>query len=204
MLARLGPARFAETGLHAEPGTTLLTIGGAVGRPGVVEVPIGTPLAIVLDAAAARNPSAVLVGGYHGAWLPPQEGITLSRQGIRAAGGRFGAGVVLTLDQTTCELGEVVRVTRWLAAQSSQQCGPCRFGLPALADDVTALWHGEPTALGRAIGHAQVVTGRGACTHPDGAAGFVTSGLRAMGAEIEAHRRGGCGRPVRGLLPVPS
>ncbi|HZE49262.1 MAG TPA: hypothetical protein VE074_06830, partial [Jatrophihabitantaceae bacterium] len=69
---RLGPHRFRDTGTHAEPGTTLLTVGGAVAHPGVVEVPLGTPLGIVLSAAGAGIPQAVVIGGYHGTWLAPQ------------------------------------------------------------------------------------------------------------------------------------
>ena len=72
VLLRLGARRFAETGTRDEPGTTLLTIGGAVGRPGVVEVPLGTPLGIALRAARADDVRFVVTGGYHGAWLPGQ------------------------------------------------------------------------------------------------------------------------------------
>jgi NADH:ubiquinone oxidoreductase subunit F (NADH-binding) len=189
---RLGPHRFRDTGSHAEPGTTLLTVSGAVAHPGVVEIPIGTPLGIVLSAAAAPTPLAVIIGGYHGTWQPPSAHIPLTRQ----AG--LGAGVIAVLDASTCALGELVRVTAWLAAQSAGQCGPCRFGLPALADDVA---RGD---LAGALRHAAAADGRGACHHPDGAARFVTSALHLLRDEIERHRMGGCGRPVRGQLAVPA
>jgi NADH:ubiquinone oxidoreductase subunit F (NADH-binding) len=203
ILLRLGPARFADTGTPTEPGTTLLTVGGAVARPGVVEVPLGTPLGILLPAAGApAAPAAVVVGGYHGSWLAPIPAIRLGREGVAAAGGSFGAGVVLVLDDATCPLGELARVADWLAGESARQCGPCRFGLPALAADVAALGAGRP-AVGRALARARVVTGRGACAHPDGAARFVTSGLHLLHDEIDRHAAaGGCGRPVLGRLPV--
>ena len=110
VLLRLGPRRFAETGSRDEPGTTLLTIGGAVDRPGVVEIPIGTPLGIVLGAAGAAGTHAVVMGGYHGSWIEPNPAIVLSRAGVAAAGGSFGAGVLLVLDDATCALGELGRV----------------------------------------------------------------------------------------------
>ncbi|HZC70070.1 MAG TPA: NADH-ubiquinone oxidoreductase-F iron-sulfur binding region domain-containing protein [Jatrophihabitans sp.] len=203
ILLRIGPHRFADTGTHAEPGTTLLTVGGAVRRPGVVEIPIGTPLGIVLAAAGApAYPQAVIVGGYHGAWIAQNSHVRLSRTGLAAAGGAFGAGVVLVLDDTTCALGELARVTGWLAAQSARQCGPCRFGLPALAADVAALVAGQ-RALTAAFGHVRAVEGRGACAHPDGAARFVTSGLHILQDETERHLvHGGCGRPIAGQLPI--
>jgi NADH:ubiquinone oxidoreductase subunit F (NADH-binding) len=203
ILLRIGPHRFAATGTRAEPGTTLVTIGGAVGRPGVVEIPIGTPLGIVLAAARAPElPQAVVVGGYHGSWVAPIPQIRLGREGLASAGATFGAGVILVLDQDTCALGELARVTGWLADESAKQCGPCRFGLPALAADVAALVAGQP-AVGAALAHARALDGRGACAHPDGAARFVTSGLHLLHDETDRHlSHGGCGRPVLGRLPI--
>jgi len=193
---RLGPHRFRESGTHAKPGTTLLTVGGAVSRPGVVEVPLGTPLGIVLSAAGAAAPQAVVVGGYHGAWHVRPD-LQLSH-----ANG-LGAGVVSVLDRNTCALGELARVASWLAAQSTRQCGPCRFGLPALARDVAAIAAGRDAAT--AIQHARAVQGRGACHHPDGAVRFVMSGLHLLREETVRHRTaGGCGRPVRRQLVVPT
>ena len=202
ILLRLGPHRFAETGTHAEPGTTLLTVGGAVRRPGVVEIPIGTPLGIVLAAAQAAPPQAVIIGGYHGAWLAPIPAMQLSRAGVSSAGGGFGAGVLLVVDDATCALGELARVAGWLASESTRQCGPCRFGLPALAQDVAALANGH-RALAAAFGHARAVDGRGACAHPDGAARFVTSGLHLLQDETDRHlAHGSCGRPILGRLAI--
>jgi NADH:ubiquinone oxidoreductase subunit F (NADH-binding) len=203
ILLRMGPHRFAETGTPDEPGTTLLTVGGAVQRPGVVEIPLGAPLGVVLAAAGApERAQAVVVGGYHGSWLTPIPDIRLSRAGVAAAGGSFGAGVVLVVDEATCALGELHRVASWLAAESAGQCGPCRFGLPALAADVGAIAAGAP-AVGAAFDHARVVTGRGACAHPDGASRFVVSGLHLLHDETDRHRQyGGCGRPVLGRLPI--
>jgi NADH:ubiquinone oxidoreductase subunit F (NADH-binding) len=201
VLARLGAA-YRNTGTAAEPGTTLLTVGGAVARPGVVEIPLGTPLDIILDASAAAPPQAIVVGGYHGSWHARAGDITLSRAGMANVGGTFGAGVLLVIDHSTCALGELARVAAWLAAESVGQCGPCRFGLPAIARDVAALADGVPAGLGAAFAHARVVDGRGACRHPDGAVRFVTSGLHLLRDEVARHARGGCGRPVHGLLPI--
>lgn len=202
VLVRLGARRFAESGTRAEPGTTLLTLGGAMGRPGVVEVPLGTPLGIVLTAARADRTEYLIAGGYHGTWLRPAGDLLVSRAGLAATGATLGAGILYALDGATCPLGELTRVSRWLAAQSAGQCGPCRFGLPALAADVAAAAHGHPDAAPNAARHADLVTGRGACAHPDGAARFVRSGLATLAAELAAHRAGGCGRPVLGQLPT--
>ncbi len=203
VLARLGPAGFARTGLTTEPGTMLYTVGGAVGRPGVVEAPNGIPLGVLLDAAQAGPAAGVLLGGYHGAWVPPAPDIPLSAARVAALGGSLGAGVVLVMDPGTCALGEVARVAHWLAGESAKQCGPCMFGLPALAADLDAILRGDRAGQAAAHRHTALLPGRGACAHPDGAARFVRSALAHFDADVTAHLGGrGCGRPVRGLLPL--
>jgi NADH:ubiquinone oxidoreductase subunit F (NADH-binding) len=199
LLGRIGPQPFAATGLAQEAGTMLLTVGGAVARPGVVEVPIGAPTDVVLQAAEAPTPAALVLGGYHGTWVDPTRAHPLAV----TAGTSVGAGVLLVLDSRTCPLGELARVTSWLTGESAGQCGPCVFGLPALADSLAGLWAGRVEAWDRAQRRIALLPGRGACAHPDGAARFVASGLHHLSDEIAAHRRGGCGRPLLGQLPLP-
>lgn len=198
----LGPTAYAATGSRSEPGTTLLTLGGALERPGVVEIPLGTPLGILLAAAGAMETQHVLIGGYHGRWHAPHPDLPLSRDGLANAGGTLGAGVVLVLSKGTCALGELARVVAWLAGQSAQQCGPCRFGMPALAADIAALAAGRFAAWENAYRHAALIEGRGACNHPTAAAQFVRSALHLLGPEVTDHLSGGCGRPVLGQLPI--
>lgn len=112
-------------------------------------------------------------------------------------GGGFGAGVLIFLGQQTCALAELTRVAGWLADESAKQCGPCRFGLPALVADLAGLLRGIPGAADR---HLAQVDHRGACAHPDGAVRFIRSGLAVLQPELVAHRHGGCGRPDLGQL----
>src|SRR6202042_953650 len=70
-LAMLGAAGYASAGPSDEPGTVLLTVGGSVQRPAVVETPTGVPLGHILDVCGTAEPRGVLVGGYHGMWLSP-------------------------------------------------------------------------------------------------------------------------------------
>jgi NADH:ubiquinone oxidoreductase subunit F (NADH-binding)/ferredoxin len=209
VLGLLGPDGYASTGTADEPGTVLLTVGGQATRPVVVEVPSGTSLGTVLDICGAGGPDAVLVGGYHGKWLPGEiaDGVPVSRAGLEEAGGTLGAGIVLPLPAGTCPLGEVARVARYLAAESSGQCGPCKLGLPGIARALTALAGGAGglEALEGARRAAAAVRGRGACKHPDGTSRFILSALEVFTDDLAAHAlRGGCGRPVRGTLPVPA
>jgi NADH:ubiquinone oxidoreductase subunit F (NADH-binding) len=200
MLARLGAAGYATLGTPSEPGSTLLTVSGAVASPGVLEVPLGTRLGTVAAAVGALPSQAVLVGGYHGSWLAPEPNLELCRAGLAAAGGTLGAGVLIFVGAQTCPLAELSRVAGWLAGESVRQCGPCTFGLPAIATELARLAAGAGDApnVARLAG---LVTGRGACAHPDGAARFVRSGLAALAGELQVHRAyGTCRRSDLGQL----
>ena len=207
VLSLLGPDCYASAGLPAEPGTVLLTVGGSASRPAVVEVPTGVPLGAVLDICGARVADGVLVGGYHGKWLPRDIAydVPVSRAGLEAAGGALGAGIVLPLGDGTCPVGEVARIARYLAKESSGQCGPCQLGLPGIARSLSALAEGSGgmDSLDTARRAASAVRGRGACNHPDGTSRFVFSAMDVFTDDMAAHVfRGGCGRPVLGILPL--
>ncbi|WP_328807962.1 NADH-ubiquinone oxidoreductase-F iron-sulfur binding region domain-containing protein [Nonomuraea antri] len=205
LLAEYGPAKYAEVGTGREPGTVLLSVSGGAAAGAVVEVPTGTPLADVLELCEAEPGDGVLVGGYHGAWLPAEAALhaVISREGMKLAGGDLGAGIIVPLGEATCPLGEAARVATYLAAQSSGQCGPCRLGLPDVARTLCALAEGTGSqdAVRRAV---RAIERRGACFHPDGTARFVLSAMDAFESEIALHlEHGSCGRPVRGVLPLP-
>lgn len=210
VIARVGVERWGSGGTPEEPGSMLVTVGGAVGRPGVRQVPFGAPLAEVLDGAAAGPAAGVLVGGYFGTWLTEESarGAHLSRRSLALVGATPGCGVVAVLPPEVCPVAEVAAVARWLAGQSAGQCGPCARGLPAIAGALDAAAAGGPVT-DRAVRDAQrwsaMVRGRGACKMPDGAVGFVTSALEVFGDHLRAHRAGRCpAGPAGGRwLPVP-
>jgi len=207
ILSMIGPQGYATAGTAAEPGTMLLTVGGAVDHPAVVEVPIGVSLGEVLDLCGARPADGVLVGGYHGSWLTADEAyeVPVSRSGLAGVRGTLGAGIVLVLGRDSCPIGEVARVAAYLAKESSGQCGPCKLGLPNVARSLVALATGsgveELDALRRS---AALVRGRGACSHPDGATRFALSAVDVFADDLAEHFfRGGCGRKTGSSLPLP-
>jgi NADH:ubiquinone oxidoreductase subunit F (NADH-binding)/ferredoxin len=209
VLALLGPERFAAVGTPEEPGTVLLSVGGSAANPAVVEVPTGVPLAAVLDICQAPAGDGVLVGGYHGMWLPASTAyvVPVSREGLAAVGGTLGSGIVLPLGDGTCPLGEVSRIASYLAGESAGQCGPCKLGLPSIARALASLIDGSGgiEALDVARRSAAAVAGRGACSHPDGVTRFVLSALDVFTEDLAAHVfHSSCGRPVRGILPLPT
>ena len=211
MIARHGDRWFRGIGLPAAPGSMLATVSGAVTRPGVYEIEMGTTAGevIMLAGGPAERLQALLVGGYFGAWLPAEAAwrVPMTHAGLKAAGGALGAGIVIAFPAAACPIAETARVARYLAEESAGQCGPCRFGLPALADALASL-----AFAGDRGGNADDITEliplverRGACRHPDGAAQLGRSLFTAFPADVQRHRWLGACDGVRRppLLPLP-
>ena len=211
LIARHGAPSFRAFGTDNDPGSTLVTLGGAVMYPGVFEIGLGTSIASLLEAAggASRELRAFLLGGYAGTWIRADFGyqLPLTPEGLDQVGAALGAGVVFALPSSACPVTEIARVARWLSAESSGQYGPCVFGLEAIATalEQVRVGAGGDGALARIRRWASLASGRGACAHPDGAARFVTSAIDVFGAELADHAlRGPCaGCARRPLLPTP-
>jgi NADH:ubiquinone oxidoreductase subunit F (NADH-binding) len=197
LIARYGPRWFRTLGTAADPGSALVTLSGAVAHPGVYEIEHGASLSALIEAAAGTSSAvrAVLLGGYGGIWLDgsaiPE--LALANDQLAAHGASLGPGVVVLLSEQACPVAEIARVTRWLAAQSAGQCGPCVHGLDAIAGAIEEIAHGAATAgVGQRIARwCSLAAGRGACRHPDGAVRFITSGLEVFAEEFADHARHG-------------
>jgi NADH:ubiquinone oxidoreductase subunit F (NADH-binding) len=197
LVARYGAGWFKASGTADEPGTFLATVTGAVARPGVVEAGYGAPLAELL--AAAGGPTeplrALLVGGFHGAWVPADAvDLPMSRAALGPLGASPGAGVLVALPVSRCGLAETAKIVSYLAGQSAGQCGPCRYGLPRMSDTLARLVAGDRDPRLSAEVHrlAGLVERRGACQHPDATARFVRSSLAAFPDEVHRHLAGQC------------
>jgi NADH:ubiquinone oxidoreductase subunit F (NADH-binding) len=211
LIARYGDRWFRGAGLPAAPGSMLVTVSGAVARPGVYEIEMGTPIGqlVMLAGGPAEPLRALLVGGYFGAWLPVQVAwpVAMTHASLKAAGGSLGAGIVIALPASSCPIAETARVVRYLAEENAGQCGPCVFGLPALADALGGLAYGggRDGDVGQVATLLPLIERRGACRHPDGVTQLVRSMLRAFPADARGHERSGSGggggrSPV---LPLP-
>jgi NADH:ubiquinone oxidoreductase subunit F (NADH-binding) len=207
LIARYGAAWFRSVGTGAEPGSMLTTLHQADGSQNVLEVPIGTGIADLLR--LDEGVQAVLIGGYHGAWLPAAQAarLPLANAALRPLGAAVGAGVLAALPAGRCGVVEAARVVRYLALESAGQCGPCFNGLPRMATALARLAGPRPDPHVRADLErwAGLVEGRGACHHPEGTVRFVRSTLQVFAGEIDRHGRGQCtGRSSQPFLPVPA
>jgi NADH:ubiquinone oxidoreductase subunit F (NADH-binding) len=142
LIGRFGAFWFRSAGTAAEPGTMLVTVLGAVRQPCVQEIAIGTPVGQILDLAGGESAplQALLIGGYFGRWADAAAAATapFSSAGLAPLGASVGAGLIAALPASACGLTETARVTRYLADQSAGQCGPCLFGLDAVAGEFNA------------------------------------------------------------------
>ena len=197
-ICRFGAEWFLAVGTPDEPGTMLITIGGAVGRPSVVEAAIGTRVGDVL--ALAGGPvgplQALLVGGFFGSWVGARDAMDapFSRTGLARWGAAPGAGVVIALPAKACGLAETARILSWYAAESAGQCGPCRLGLADLARTAAVVGGPHPTGGPADVAllrrWADQIDGRGGCAHPDGAVRLLRSALAVFRADLDDHLAG--------------
>ncbi|WP_199786020.1 MULTISPECIES: NADH-ubiquinone oxidoreductase-F iron-sulfur binding region domain-containing protein [Actinomycetes] len=184
LVARTGADRFVPT--------DLVTVTGAVARPGVMEVPADTPVsAILARAGGSVTAQAVLIGGYGGTWMPRSlaDPLPLGREP--------GLSSLHLLPDSHCGVELTRNILHTLAGESARQCGPCMFGLPAVAADFTDLLSGRD-ATGRLARRLPLLSGRGACAHPDGAVRLAASALRVFAADVHAHLTAGSCRITAG------
>ena len=175
------------------PSTRLLTVLGS--QRMVVEVGQSTAVEQVLISLGWKvAPQAVLLGGYAGIWAKwdAVAGLAVAEKTMRAAKLTLGAGVMVPLSDDACGVRVTSDLISYLASMSARQCGPCLFGLPALAEHWAKLAdeNGSTRVIDRLRADIAAVEGRGACRHPDGATRLSTSALQTFSAHLGSHVTG--------------
>jgi NADH:ubiquinone oxidoreductase subunit F (NADH-binding) len=201
LITRFGADWYREAGRSETRGTALVTLTGGP-RAGVWEIELGATLAEVADLAGTSiaDVEAVLIGGYFGGWVAGDEArnLVLDPGRLRAEDRAFGCGVVSFVDHD-CGVRATARIVDYMAGESAGQCGPCVFGLRSIADAVGRIAAVQPRSddLPRIERWTAQLVGRGACRHPDGAAGLLTSAMRVFSEEFTLHVRSRrCSRPA--------
>jgi NADH-quinone oxidoreductase subunit F len=196
-----GAGAYAAIGATDEPGTTLVQLSGAVRRPGVTEVPMGTPLRDIIDKAGGGTTGtlkAVLVGGPTGGFLPGDALDTpLGHTELDAAGAIMGSGTLLVIDDTTCIVDLAALLTRF---DNDEACGktiPCRIGTRRLAELGAGfcIGRGRPTDAALVASLSDDIRDGAMCGLERTAVNPLRSGMRYFAQEFEDHI-------VRGTCPA--
>ncbi len=146
-----GVRRFAGVGLNEARGTRLVSLSGAVRRPGMAEVPMGTTVRQVIDlvgggVASGRPLGFAAVGGPSSGILPAAALDAPLRPGmLHASGVVMGAGGIVVFDNQASPVQVAARLADYNAAESCGKCTPCREGTPRIAAALRRLASGQPT-----------------------------------------------------------
>ena len=192
-----GAGAYASLGTPEQPGTTLVQLGGAVRKPGVVEVPLGTSVGEIIDSIGGSvegTLKAVLVGGPTGGFLPADGlDVALTAQDLRAAGAVGGSGTLLALDESACLVDVATLMTRYLNDNACGKTIPCRIGTRRLAELGSGLCtgHARPSDAGLLTDLAADVHDAAMCGLEADAANPLLSVMRYFAPEFEAHAVGG-------------
>ena len=130
---------FSRMGTERSKGTKVFSVSGDVGKPGVYELVLGSPLReLVEDLASAKNIKMVQIGGATGRILPYEKIDTpLAFETV------LGAGAVIVFDESRDVIDIVYRTMEFLAEESCGKCTPCRQGTEVMVEIMERFNHGE-------------------------------------------------------------
>ena len=181
--------------------STLVSLWGHVRRPGVYDVPLGTPLRRVIDEWGGGPTDGIGLVFPAGPSAPPlgpdQADVPLDPDALRAAGSGLGTAALLVIGRTPCPLAVAASVAAFFERESCGQCPPCTVGTGNLSRIVRALETGQARAhdLSSLAEAAGFMAGHGYCAHSRTAAAAVRGVLARVPLDVEAHlRAGGCPR----------
>ena len=194
-IIRNGGQWFANLGVHNSGGTKCFSVSGHVNNPGNFEVPMGTPFAKLLELAGGvrhgRQLKAVIPGGSS---VPVVHGhimmqTNMDYESIQKAGSLLGSGAVIVMDDTTCMVRVLERISRFYYSESCGQCTPCREGTGWLYRVVKRIEHGQghPEDLDKLDSVASKIEGHTICALGDAAAWPVRSFIKQFREEFEYH-----------------
>ena len=144
-----GGAKYLEVGKPNNGGTKIFSVSGHVNRPGVYEIPMGTPFARLLEMCGGmrggRKLKACIPGGSSMPVLPGDVMMQcdMDYDSIAKAGSMLGSGAVIIMDETTCMVKALQRLSYFYFEESCGQCTPCRIGNIKLLDGVEKIEKGE-------------------------------------------------------------
>jgi NADH-quinone oxidoreductase subunit F len=186
---------FLNIGKPNNGGSKIYSVSGHVNKPGNYEVPMGTPFSELLEmAGGVRNGhklKAVIPGGSSTPVLTGEEmmEVTMDYDSIAKAGSMLGAGSVIVMDETTCMVKALARMSHFYYEESCGQCTPCREGTGWLSRVIHRIEHGQGKQedLDLLLDVANKIQGRTICALGDAAAMPVTSFVQKFRDEFQYH-----------------
>lgn len=172
---------------------TLVSLWGCVRRPGVYEVPLGTPIARVIDEHGGGPIGRLRVVLPAGPSAPPlladQVETPLDPDALRRAGSALGTAAMFVVDDSMCPLSVAASVAAFFERESCGQCPPCTVGTANLSRVLRAIEAGAARAkdVGAAHEVAGFMSGHGYCAHARTAAAAVCGFLDRLPGVVQAH-----------------
>ncbi len=190
-----GGQKFADLGVPNSGGIKLFSVSGHVNNPGNFELPMGAPFKTLLEmAGGVRNGhklKAVIPGGSSMPVLPGEimMDVNMDFDSIQKAGSYLGSGAVIVMDETTCMVRALERLSYFYFEESCGQCTPCREGTGWLYRIVHRIEKGEgrPEDLDLLLDLCNNIAGRTICALGDAAAWPVQGMLKHYRKEFEYH-----------------
>jgi len=194
-IIRNGAEWFLELGKPNNGGMKLFSIAGHVNKPGVYEIPMGTPFKDLLEMAGGvrdgNKLKAVIPGGCSMPVMPADVimDCDLDYDSIAKAGSALGSGGVIVMDDTTCMVKALMRLSRFYYAESCGQCTPCREGTGWMYRVLERIENGQgrPEDLDLLDSAADQIAGKTICAFGEAAAWPVQSFLKHFRSEFEYH-----------------
>lgn len=194
-ILQMGGEAFLNLGKPNNGGTKIFSVSGHVNRPGNYEMPLGTPFAELLEMAGGvrggRKLKAVIPGGSSAPVLPAEIMMqcTMDYDSIAKAGSMLGSGAVIVMDETTCMVKALERLSYFYFEESCGQCTPCREGTGWLYRVVHRIEHGQgrPEDLALLESVTGNIMGRTICALGDAASMPVQSFIKHFRSEFEHH-----------------
>ena len=190
-----GAEAFAAMGTERSRGTKLISVSGAVAKPGVYEVELGYPLLEFLQHEAGgvrlgRRLKAIIPGGTSVPVLTADEAapLTIDYESMQSAGTMLGSGGMIVFDETTAMPHALLRIAEFYAHESCGECTPCREGTGWMAWVLRRLLAGEgrPKDLELLLRVGDNIEGRTICGLGDASVQPVRSFIQKFRGEFEA------------------
>ena len=192
-ILRNGPQWFLDLGVEGSGGTAIFSVSGHVENPANFEVGLGIPFRDLLALAGGvwkgRRLKAVIPGGSSAPVLPGEVMLetNMDFESVKKAGSMLGSGAVVVMDETTCMVRMLERISRFYFAESCGQCTPCREGTGWMNRVVRRILAGQGRLedLDLLDSVSRRIEGHTICAFGDAAAWPVQSFIRHFRHEFE-------------------